>query len=137
MSEDLFVWNDKLNTGEEMIDAQHRRLVAMLGDLYTAMKDGAGADLLNDILNGLDDYTRTHFTAEEQLMVASGYDDRQEHMKAHEVFCLKIDSLRKDFQENHQGALSIRVVLFLRDWLQNHIGSVDQQFGAYLKQAKS
>jgi len=132
----MFEWNSQLDTGIESIDQQHRQLVAMLGKLFEAMKDGAGSNLLNDILNSLEDYARSHFSDEERLMEDSGYPEMSTHKTAHKLFQHKILELKRDFHKDQQGALSIRVVLFLRTWLTDHIGTVDQQLSKHLQQPK-
>ena len=123
----MFEWDSKLDTGVESIDRQHRQLVATLDKLFEAMKDGAGIELLSETLDSLDRYAADHFTDEEQLMAASDYPEIEGHRGAHRLFRKKIEDLSRDFRDNQQGALSIRVVLFLRNWLTEHIGSVDQQ----------
>ncbi len=131
----MFEWNSQLDTGIESIDLQHRQLVALLDKLSEAMEAGTGTDLLSEILESLEDYTAVHFSEEEGYMLDSGYTETSGHRTAHKIFQNKIQELKQDFQKDRHGALSIRLVLFLRNWLTDHIGSIDQQLSKHLRQS--
>lgn len=128
----MFEWNPQLDTGIAAIDHQHRRLVGLLARLFKAMQDGAGSEVLEEILSGLEEYTREHFATEEQLMARHAYPEAASHSQAHELFRHKLAQLGRQSREQHQGVLSIQVILFLRSWLTEHIGSVDQEFSQFL-----
>lgn len=128
----MFEWSSKLDTGIASIDDQHRQLVDLLGKLFKAMQVGAGSEVLTETLNGLEQYTLTHFAAEEQMMQHHEYPAHPDHSKEHELFRHKLKQLKDQYQENGQGALSIQIILFLRNWLTDHIGTTDQTFGQFL-----
>lgn len=52
---------------------QHKKLVSMVNEMYQAMSQGKGNDVVGKVLNDLIAYTRTHFAAEEKLMQTNGY----------------------------------------------------------------
>ena len=49
----LMTWTDKLSVGVAVLDDDHRKLVAMVNELYDAMQAGHGKDSLGRILSGL------------------------------------------------------------------------------------
>lgn len=53
----LIQWSDSLSVNIAEIDAQHKRLVAMINDLNEAMKQGRGRDVIVRIVDGLVSYT--------------------------------------------------------------------------------
>jgi hemerythrin len=62
-------WDHSLDTGNELIDGQHRELMWMIGQL-------AEAESRNEVLRALGrvvDFTLFHFQTEEDLMVQVGY----------------------------------------------------------------
>jgi hemerythrin-like metal-binding protein len=128
----MFAWSNRLDTGIKIIDDQHRELVGMLARLFEAMQSGAGNTVVEQIIKGLEAYARDHFAVEEQLMVAHGYPDLEGHLAAHKIFQSKVAALKQQDEHSSQGVISIQVVLFLRNWLTEHIGSIDQALGAYL-----
>jgi hemerythrin-like metal-binding protein len=123
----FFVWETRYATGIQSIDDDHRRLVELIDQLYTAMSQGRAKDILQDIISGLIDYTKVHFKREEVFMKSVGFSDFDNHKSTHDAFIRKV----KDFQQQlEQGKtnISIEVITFLRDWLLVHILNVDQKY---------
>ena len=54
---DIFPWDDHFNTGIEIIDVQHRKLVALLNRLATLVAYQSNDDALNSIFDELIQYT--------------------------------------------------------------------------------
>lgn len=64
-------WDESLETGNELIDRQHRELIAFLDELQEV-----AADSESDVLRMLDkvmDFTIYHFHSEEELMALVKY----------------------------------------------------------------
>ncbi|WP_139370463.1 bacteriohemerythrin, partial [Xanthomonas axonopodis] len=81
----LLVWQDDLNTGIEVIDHQHRRIVDMINQLHvaqTSLQQLAVAEVIDELI----DYTLSHFAFEEELMQEAGYPFSQAHQRVHAVF---------------------------------------------------
>ena len=64
---EIFPWNRNFETGLAEVDAQHRRLVALLNTLVSHLTVQADAPTLNAIFDELSDYAVSHFTSEEQI----------------------------------------------------------------------
>ncbi len=134
MNKDWIPWNDDLKIGIFIIDEEHRRLVAILNDLYrdTHSDDCEGLSKLG-ILTRLENYTGTHFTVEEELMEVYKYPTmaRQAHILAHQDFCERLRSLRESASD---GALDLpeSLMSYLKKWLQDHILKTDRALSVYL-----
>jgi len=61
------VWESKLDTGIEVIDNQHKRIVAYVNQLETARRSGDKVMVI-DVIEQLVDYTQSHFSFEEAMM---------------------------------------------------------------------
>ncbi len=127
----LIQWNDSLGVNIAEIDGQHQRLVQMINDLDDAMRRGKGNDTLGKILNGLIDYTATHFRTEEKYFDRFGYPEADSHKREHSEFVKKVSEFKEGF-ENGELGLSIQVMNFLCDWLQNHITGADRKYAPFL-----
>jgi len=123
----LFTWEDKYSVHVNLMDNQHKRLFDLINQLHTAMSEGKGNTVLADILKGLKEYTDLHFTEEERLMEKFGYTGLSGQKIEHKMFIEKIKGYEKELSEKKIG-LSINVMQFLRDWLINHIQSVDSGY---------
>lgn len=68
----LVQWVDKMNTGIELIDAQHQMLCNYLNTLYRAMQTKQTGSALHEIIDNLVEYTVNHFSTEEQFFTLLG-----------------------------------------------------------------
>ncbi len=126
-------WSDKLITGVREADEQHKKLVSLINELYDAMKQGKGIEVIDKTLDELVRYAGYHFTTEETLMSKYGYPELASHKREHEAFKAKI----KEFLEKKakgEATLTMEVMTFLKDWLVKHIMGTDKKYGPFLQQ---
>ena len=128
---DFVVWNDKFSVKVSSIDEQHKKLVAVINDLYNAMKAGKTKEQMGKILGDLIDYTKYHFSYEEKLMEKAGYKDIEEHKKQHVAFVNKISETLDSYKAG-KLIMSIDICNFLQDWLIHHIQGTDQKYSQLL-----
>lgn len=129
----MVTWNDNLSVKVAEIDMQHKKLVAMINDLYDAMKIGKGKDAVGVILNGLLSYTTTHFQVEEKYFAKFGYPDAEDHKKEHAAFVQKIKEFKEGFATG-KVTLTIEVMNFLSDWLFKHIKGTDKKYTKFFNE---
>ena len=124
-------WSDSYNVGIDQIDRQHKKIVSFLNELYAAMQDGKGNDVLGKVLSDLVVYTKTHFATEEKLMERHNYPDFQNHKNVHEKMAAKVLDLNQQFRD---GVVTspIQITNFLKKWLTSHINDTDKKYGPYL-----
>lgn len=131
----LFIWKPSYELGIPEIDLDHRQLVGMINELYEAMKQGQGHELMNEILDRLIDYVGRHFNNEEGFMRAANYPGITDHEREHQQFRASI--LEMDVRRR-AGNLppSIELLTYLGDWLNNHVTTADKELGRYLKRVR-
>ncbi|MGV7194913.1 bacteriohemerythrin [Xanthomonas axonopodis] len=121
----LLVWQDDLNTGIEVIDHQHRRIVDMINQLHaahTSLQRLAVAEVIDELI----DYTLSHFAFEEELMQEAGYPFSLAHARVHQVFGKRVGDYRLRFQAGEDVSDDLRNML--SRWLFNHIRGDDQAY---------
>jgi len=124
-------WEEKYSVGVRELDAQHKQLVQLLGDLYDAMQAQKANEVLGKILNQLVGYTKAHFATEERLMTQAGYPDLAAQKREHEIFTKKVVDFKEAF-DGGRTSLSVSLTTFVKDWLFTHIGGADKKYGPYL-----
>lgn len=124
------VWGEEYEIGIRVIDMEHRQLVNMLNQL-AEREDGERTSVLFNVLNGLIEYTRSHFIVEEELMRAYGYPHFEEHQRAHESFCDHVTNMTATLDET--DGVIVNLYLYLRDWLIQHILETDRKVAEHLK----
>jgi len=129
----LIKWDDSFSVNIVEIDGQHQKLVGMINDLNDAMRQGKSKDVLGKIVSGLIGYAGTHFKTEEKYFDQFGYPETNSHKKEHSDFTQKVAEFKNQFDKGAFG-LSIEVMNFLSNWLQNHIKTVDKKYGAFFNE---
>jgi hemerythrin-like metal-binding protein len=124
-------WNPKLSVNVQVIDDDHKQLLALINGLDDAIHSQHGSDVLGSLLDNLVAYTQYHFAHEEDLFIRTGYKDAARH-KAQHVFLT--EQLLELQQRHHSGqpVLTLDVMVFLKDWLYGHILGSDTRLGPHL-----
>lgn len=123
-------WNDALSVGVEKIDNQHKTLINILNLLYDSINEGKENVAIELIIDELVDYTKYHFSDEENYFKKLKYHNIEQHIKAHKGFIKKIKKFQDDFKNRKEINIS-ELLDFLKDWLINHIMKDDQSYGQY------
>ncbi len=116
------VWQDDLNTGIQVIDNQHKRIVEMINHLHDAQQ-GKEHAAIAEVIEELVDYTLSHFAFEETLMEDAGYQFSRAHKKIHELFIRRVSEYRVRFQAGEDVGDELKGLL--SRWLFNHIRNDD------------
>jgi len=125
----LFPWSDDLSVKVTLIDDQHKKLIALINTLHDAMRAGEGKQVLEKTLKELADYTVYHFQTEEKYMQQFHYPTYLQHKAQHDAFVKKVADFQKEYEAGHLG-ISLDLMKFLRDWVENHIKSTDKNYSA-------
>ncbi|MCL6416574.1 bacteriohemerythrin [Aestuariirhabdus sp. Z084] len=118
-------WLSELDTGIEVIDEQHKRIVYYINQLQDAHEKHSRSKV-GDVINEVVDYTISHFAFEEALMEQAGYSFCAPHKKVHELFISRVDRFAKRHEEGQDVAEELLITL--RKWLINHIQSEDGDY---------
>lgn len=119
------LWTTDLNTGIEVIDGQHMRLVEYINELGVAIQQHS-RESVGTVLNELVDYTLSHFSFEESLQEESGYKNAKTHKAVHELFVKRLER----YIEKHQAGEDVAQQLhtMLSTWLIQHIKRDDMDY---------
>lgn len=128
----MFEWLPQYSVQIRSIDGQHQNLFRLAGELYSAMSAGQGKAALSRVLDRLVQYTAVHFAFEERLMEQNGYPDLAAHRVEHQALTRQVLKFQTDFEAG-KVAISVQLLHFLKNWLQNHIASSDQKYAPFLK----
>lgn len=127
----VFVWDARYETGIEMVDTQHKRLVSLLNTLGELYARGAPEELVKRFVKAMAAYAVYHFREEEALMGRYGIGAEHEaaHKANHAAFGGKVQAaLEKEGQTPMQVAGEL--LTFLTKWLIFHILGTDQRMAA-------
>lgn len=126
-------WNPSFEIGIPAIDEEHRAIVENFEKLYLLMINGQGHEFYAELLDFLTHYIDTHFANEEAFQKSIGYDRMDQHMKRHQFFREKILGLIEEQKSPISNADLIKLNLFIKDWLIQHILNEDKKLGDFYK----
>ena len=130
----MYVWTKDLETGNIMIDTQHKQLIQAINNLLEACAKGQGRIQIDETLNFLNDYISSHFKDEEMLQKKYEYPDYINHKQYHEGFKKVVKEIVEEY--NKGGATIIlvgKVNKSIGEWLINHIKREDKKVAQHIK----
>jgi hemerythrin-like metal-binding protein len=129
---EILPWKQAYSVGVANFDGHHRELVRLINEFHEAMAMARSREILDYVLDRLIKYAGYHFRAEESVMQAHAYPGLEVHKFEHRKFLHKVKSFHKDFLAG-RSMPTIDVMVFLKDWLINHIQGTDQRYSPFLK----
>jgi len=129
----LLTWNSKYSVGVEAMDKQHTMLFTMINDLHAAMSTGQAQSITGALIGKLARYVHEHFSAEEAMMASTRYRDLLKHRTLHRDLTQKVDEFAARYARG-EGGLNVQLLNFLRDWLTNHIQTVDHGYMSWMNE---
>ncbi len=118
-------WTPDLETGIHVIDEQHKRIVDYINELDHANVTGDAEEVKNT-LEGLLDYTITHFEFEEELQERAEYPFLKAHKRVHEIFMKRVSTFRERAEKGEN--VTAELLSMLKIWLSSHIKGDDRDY---------
>ncbi|MBF0295062.1 MAG: bacteriohemerythrin [Magnetococcales bacterium] len=123
----LIQWDDSLDVGVRQFNEDHQRLIDFINALHAAMRDGEGKARMGAILQGLADFTRTHFAREEAAMQQHGYERYPQQKEQHVKLVAQLVEQQAAFEAG-STTVALDMLSFLHDWLIKHIKGEDMRY---------
>ncbi len=129
------VWDETLAIGDAAIDADHRRMMALIATLEAAAAGPVDCAAVGGTLAELVQLTTDHFAREEALQVKVGFPDREAHRTSHVMLLNRLEAVMTHYAD---GCDEVRagIVRTLGDslatWLVTHIANNDMEFKPYM-----
>lgn len=123
-------WSRELDTGVEIIDEQHKRIVQYINELYDA-ETAKDKQKVGEIIDELVDYTVSHFSFEESLMEQANYPFLSPHKKVHGLFVNRVSKFVERYNAGEDVAAEL--ITMLQKWLINHIRNEDGDYGPMVR----
>ena len=127
----LLTWKHDCTVGVRAMDDQHGILMDAMNELRLAVMRGAGREQLCELLDRLIEFTRMHFSSEEQLMAQSGFPGLEQHRTAHRTLMAQVLRQAHRLQYGERPDLSL-LMSFLRESFLEHIEGADREYGPWL-----
>ena len=131
-----FKWTDDLATGNAIIDGEHQKLIKAADDLVEACSQGKGRQVINDAVEFLANYTKTHFAHEEDLQQKYKFPAYQAHRTWHQAYIKKIEEVAARLKAEGPTIAIVAEVNARISELITHIKTMDLKLAQFIQSAK-
>ncbi len=125
-----------LETGNSLIDREHRELFAAINDLMDACSKGKGRDRIADTTRFLNDYVSKHFRDEEQLQIQSKYPTYSMHRQFHEKYKMDLAQVGNELNTAGPTLAVLNKLNHVVGVLITHIRIEDKKLAVHVKNSK-
>jgi hemerythrin len=127
----LLSLNHAGSVGVRAMDDQHGILMDTMNELRLVVVHGECREQINEVLDRLIEFTRMHFSSEEQLLERNMFPGLAVHRTEHQRIMAQI--LQSSHRVQHGEQMKMRPLLcMLRESFTEHIEGMDQEYGPWL-----
>lgn len=124
----------ELETGNRIIDDEHRMLFDRVNQMMDACGAGKGRAAVETTLKFLVDYVDQHFGHEEELQKRSSYPNFTAHHAFHEGYKSKLRDIAANMSMDAPTISDVAMINQHAGVLIAHIRTEDKKLGAYLRE---
>lgn len=124
-----------LETGNQTIDSEHRKLFQIVNQLLDACADKDPMTTLKPVILFLISYVKEHFKHEEELLERGGYPDLEAHKAFHESYKERLRQILVQIPPSGPTVSDIVSINSHISVLVNHIREEDKKMCGYIKES--
>jgi hemerythrin len=127
----LMTWSTRYSVGVETLDHQHKALMNVLNELHAASMKGKAQEVAGPMIRQMVSIANEHFAEEERLMESIKFPGLAEHRAKHREMTGKV----AEFSARHEKGdttMYTQLLYFMRDWLSNHMLTVDSGYASWM-----
>lgn len=128
-----YILTKDLETGNALIDSEHRQLFDAVNKLMDACSQGKGRDQIEKVVHFLNDYVAKHFSDEEKLQVQSKYPGYSGHKQFHEGYKKTLSQVENQVLTSGATIATLGKLNEVIGVLVNHIRTEDKNVAAHVK----
>ena len=90
------VWREQMSVANNLIDSEHKYLIDQINALETALNTKENHDIVDETLDHLVSYTKTHFDHEETIQRKIRYPQLDEHKLEHKQIMRNLYAIKNE-----------------------------------------
>lgn len=131
------IWSNSLNTGESVIDMQHKCLFELIERYFEACRLTNNIKVILCLLETLELRAVEHFSYEESIQKYYNYPGYKRHVRLHNNFRNMLKSIKNNIRvEELSSKIVQRSNSELFKWLYSHIRNEDRNLGIFLQKLR-
>ncbi len=129
-----YEFTKRLETGNSIIDTEHKELILAVNKLLDACSKGEGRSSVDGTIQFLNNYVNEHFSHEEQLQRQSHYPGMAAHKAFHEQYKKTLKEITSRIPQSGPTIVELGRLNGHIGVLITHISTEDKKLGAFLSQ---
>lgn len=116
------IWYEQMSVGNEMIDSEHKQILALINEVERVIRS-KDSPLVSQVLQKLEDTTRSHFANEEKIASAIHF-PFEEHQLEHLYILEEFENIKTELLANPEKwseSIAEHYFMFLSTWATEHI----------------
>jgi len=130
-SQRLLKWQDSFEIGIEEADRQHRKMIDLMNDVHIMSAQSRSPHAIARALNVLIEYTKVHFSWEENLFDSHGYQKSEEHKETHKNLVDELIAHKEKIALADIAEID-KEMEQLNTWLLHHIEYSDSDYAEHI-----
>jgi hemerythrin-like metal-binding protein len=122
----LMSWKPEYSVNNAELDNHHIKLFDILNTVYENIMNSLEVDSILPIIEELSQYTKYHFSIEEQNMREKEFHEIDGHIAKHLEFSYNIEMLKTHYHGNNLE-VARELIIILGDWLLRHVLTEDRE----------
>ena len=127
----FFGWSPEYSVHIKELDDQHKKLLVMMNEVYSAIQEKQGYFNISRFLSEMSEYAIAHFSKEEQLLKKYEYGELEAQQKEHNLFFDQITIFKTRLEDGDPDVMD-EIAEYLSLWLSGHIIGHDKKYSDFL-----
>ena len=125
-----------LETGNKLIDEEHRELFRMINNLNDACSQGKGRDQIAASAKFMVDYVKKHFGDEEALQARTQYPGYAVHRQFHDNYKRELNTTVQEVLSSNANIAALAKLNQIIGTLLSHIRIEDKKLAAHVRSSE-
>ena len=131
-SDVIAMWHEGFILKIPSMDHQHKKIFDTINILYKTFSNNGSKAQIMSVINELASISLKHLSDEEQLLKRANYKDFDEHLKTHDALRVEFYAHIKTINTEMSDENLIKFIMFLRNWIIDHIFATDRRYAKSL-----
>lgn len=122
-----------LETGNALIDSEHKQLLNAINNLMEACSQGKGREKIQETTAFLVSYVKKHFSDEEALQVRTSYPEYAAHKQFHTTYTNQMIQIAGEIEKSGANITTLSKLNQAAGVLVSHIRIEDRKLAQHVK----
>jgi hemerythrin len=133
---DFMRWKKEYSVDVIEIDLQHKEIMTLINALISHCTGNKKEErkYFDQIIVMAIEQIKKHFDTEIEILDRTKYGKHEEHKNEHDIVLENLKKINNEIKENAIELDLLKMTIYLKDWISDHIESYDKKAKEYFKE---